>query len=80
MISTNKSPDIIIKEKWFKAQDDWELENIVRQILDENPQAVEDIKQWKMNAIWFLVGQVMKKTQWKSNPEKAKQMITKLVS
>jgi Asp-tRNA(Asn)/Glu-tRNA(Gln) amidotransferase B subunit len=33
-----------------------------------------------MKAIWFLVGQVMKKSQWKANPAKAKDMIMKLVN
>jgi len=79
MINSSKSPAEIIEEKWYKAQDDSELENIVKEILKENQKAVEDIKAGKMNAIWFLVGQVMKKTQWKSNPAKAKNMIIKIV-
>lgn len=79
MINTGKAPDKIIEEKWYKAQDDGELENIVKEVLEENQKAVEDIKAGKMNAIWFLVGQVMKKTQWKSNPAKAKDMIIKIV-
>ncbi len=79
MITNGKTPAQVIEEKWFKAQDDGELESIISEILKENAQAVEDIKAGKMNAIGFLVGQVMKKTQWKSNPAKAKEMIIKIV-
>jgi len=32
-----------------------------------------------MNEIWFLVGKIMKKTQWKANPAKAKEMIIKII-
>jgi len=80
MYATWRNPEEIIEEKWYKAQDDWELEELVKSVLEENPQAVEDIKQWKMKAIWFLVGQIMKKSAWKANPAKAKDMIIKIVN
>jgi len=80
MYSTWRNPEEIIEEKWYKAQDDWELEELVKSVLEENPQAVEDIKQWKMKAIWFLIGQIMKKSAWKANPAKAKDMIMKIVN
>ena len=79
MYATGRNPEEIIEEKWYKAQDDGELEELVKSVLDENPQAVEDIKQWKMKAIGFLVGQIMKKSSWRANPAKAKDMIMKLV-
>ena len=80
MMKENKNPIDIIEEKWYKAQDDGELETIVQEVLNENQQALSDIKEWKMKAIWFLVGQVMRKSQWKANPAKAKDMIMKLVN
>ena len=79
MYQTGRKPEEIIEEKGYKAQDDWELEQLVKDVLAENPQAVEDIKEWKMKAIGFLVWQIMKKSQWKANPAKAKDMIMKLV-
>ena len=79
MYATWEKPEKIIEEKWYKAQDDWELESLVKEVLSENPQAVADIKEWKMKAIWFLVWQIMKKSQGKANPAKAKDMIMKLV-
>jgi len=80
MMEENKNPEKTIEEKGYKAQDDSELESIVQEILNENQETVADIKEWKMKAIWFLVGQVMKKSQWKANPAKAKDMIMKLVN
>ena len=80
MYNSGRNPEEIIEEKWYKAQDDGELEELVKSVLDENPQAVADIKEWKMKAIWFLVGQIMKKSAWRANPAKAKDMIMKLVS
>jgi aspartyl-tRNA(Asn)/glutamyl-tRNA(Gln) amidotransferase subunit B len=52
---------------------------VVKQVLEENPQAVEDIKGWQQKAIWFLIGQVMKKTQGKADPKMVRQIIMKLI-
>lgn len=79
MLESGKKPETIIEEKWFKPVDSGEIEAIVKKVLEENPAAVEDIKAGKMNAIGFLVGQVMKNSQWKANPKMAKDMIEKLV-
>ena len=78
MVATWKKPLDIIEEKGYKPQDDSELENIIKQVLQENQQALNDIKEWKLKAAWFLVWQVMKKSQWKANPWKAKDMIIKI--
>ncbi len=78
MVETWKDPLEIIEEKWYKVQDDSELEKIVQEVLQENQEAIADIKEWKLKAAWFLVWQVMKKSQWKANPWKAKDMIIKM--
>jgi len=79
MVKTWKKPLDIIEEKWYKSQDDNELEAIVKEVLQENQKVVEDIKNWQLKAIWFLVWQVVKKSQWKANPVKAKDMLLKIV-
>ena len=79
MYNTGRNPKEIIDEKGYKEQDDSELEELVKSVLYENPKAVEDIKNWKMKAIGFLVGQIMKKSSWRANPAKAKNMIMKIV-
>ncbi len=40
----------------------------INEVLDANPQSIQDIKDGKDRAIGFLVGQVMKKSQGKANP------------
>ena len=79
MYETGRKPEEIIEEKWYKAQDDGEMEKIIQEVIAENQKAVEDIKAGQMKAIWFLVWQVMKKSQWKANPAKAKDMLMKAI-
>jgi aspartyl-tRNA(Asn)/glutamyl-tRNA(Gln) amidotransferase subunit B len=45
--------------------------------LTENEKAAEDVKNGEMKAIGFLVGQVMKKSQGKANPQMAQDLIKK---
>lgn len=45
MMKESKAPTEIIEEKGYKAQDDGELEAIVQEILNENQEAVNDIKE-----------------------------------
>lgn len=68
--STGKMPSEIVKEKGLEQiSDDSLLESIVKEVIEENPQAVEDFRAGKKQAVGFLVGQVMKKTKGKANPQ-----------
>ena len=71
VLQSGKSVQEVIKEKWFDApaMDNSELEWIVAEVLAANPAIVEQFKWWKESVIWFFVWQVMKKTQWKANPQ-----------
>ncbi len=80
MKDTGKNPEKIIEEKWLKPIDNSEIESIVQQVLNDNPNAVEDFKNGKMNAVGFLVGQVMKKSAGKADPKTAKELIEKALS
>jgi aspartyl-tRNA(Asn)/glutamyl-tRNA(Gln) amidotransferase subunit B len=81
MIKTWKNPEEIIKEKWFDAPaiNQSELENIIKQVLAENPDIVQQYKWWKTTTLWFFVWQVMKKTWWKSDPKIIWEIISKLL-
>lgn len=81
MLSTGKNPEAIIKEKGFDAPaiNESELKTIVQQVLTDNPTIVEQYKWGKTTAIWFFVGQVMKKTWWKANPKTISEMIENLL-
>lgn len=45
------------------------LESIADQVLEANPKSVEDYRKGKANALMFLVGQAMKHSQGKANPQ-----------
>ena len=49
--------------------------NAINQAIDENPNAVEDYKNGKDNAVNFLVGQVMRLTRGKANAGETNKMI-----
>ena len=52
-----------------------ELVDVVREIISQNPQAVQDYKNGNKKTLTFFMGQTMKKTRGKANP----QIINKLI-
>lgn len=70
-----KSPSKIIEEKgWIQISDEGAIKEVVLKILEENPQSVQDYKGGKDRAIGFLVGQAMKQTKGKANPQMLNKM------
>ncbi|HZK18823.1 MAG TPA: Asp-tRNA(Asn)/Glu-tRNA(Gln) amidotransferase subunit GatB, partial [Clostridia bacterium] len=70
MFETGKDAGAIVKEKGLvQISDEGELAAIVDKVLADNPGPVEDYRQGKKKAISFLVGQVMKATRGKANPQ-----------
>lgn len=77
MFETGKAPKIIVEEKGLvQNNDEGAILEVVRRIIANNPQSIEDFKNGKTRAIGFLVGLVMKETKGKANP----QIVNKLVS
>ena len=65
-----KMPSKIIEEKgWVQISDEGAIKEIVAKILETNPQSVADYKAGKDKALGFLVGQAMKETKGKANPQ-----------
>lgn len=76
MARTGADPSVIMEEKNLgQLEDDGELVAVAGNVVAANPKAVEDWKAGKQNAVMFLVGQVMKATRGKANPEKARETI-----
>ena len=70
-----KSPNVIIEEKgWIQISDEGAIKEVVVEILKNNPQSVADIKAGKDKALGFLVGQAMKQTKGKANPQMLNKM------
>jgi len=69
MFETGKEARAIIEEEGLgQIADEASLEKIVRQVIKENPEAIQDFKNGKKKALGFLVGQIMKKTKGRANP------------
>ena len=70
MYETGKSPEEIIEEKGLvQIKDEGFIEEIIDKVLAENPDVVEKYRAGKKGVIGFFVGQVMKETRGKANPE-----------
>ena len=76
MFKSGFSADEIIKAKDLKPlSNDSELEKILDEVFNENPNVIEQIRAGETKPVDFLVGQVMKKTRGKANPVKVREMI-----
>jgi aspartyl-tRNA(Asn)/glutamyl-tRNA(Gln) amidotransferase subunit B len=60
---------------YIQVSDEGAINQIVSQVLAENPKAAEDVKNGEVKAIGFLTGQVMKQSQGKANPALAQKLI-----
>ena len=70
MFENPREPEEIVKEKgWAQISDEGEIRKVVCEILETNPQSVADFKAGKDRALGFLVGQAMKATKGKANPQ-----------
>jgi len=80
-LDTGRSPRSIVEEKGLaqiSAGD--ELAAIVDGVLEANPKAVADYRAGKEGAIQFLVGQIMRQTRGRANPEAVRQLLRERLS
>ena len=76
-----KEPEEIIKEKgWIQISDEGAIKEVVLKVFEENPASVADYKAGKDRAIGFLVGQAMKATKGKANPQMLNKMLKEELS
>lgn len=78
MSKTGKGVNQIIEERGMKQISDGKmLEEMADKVIRENPKAIKDWKKGKFQVAKFLVGQLMRKTKGKANPQIANQIIEK---
>lgn len=63
------------EQGFIQLSDEEALAKVVAEVLKDNPQAAKDVQAGEAKAIGFLVGQVMRATQGKANPEVARRLI-----
>lgn len=71
---------IVEKEGLGQVNDTGMLEELAQSVLEENSDQVKSYKDGKESLIGWFVGQVMKKSQGKADPNIAKEILEKLLS
>lgn len=78
MWETGKDAATIVEEQGLvQITDTGAIEEIVKQVIADNPKSVEDFKSGKGKAIGFLVGQVMKQSKGRANPGVVNELLQK---
>ena len=74
LITDVAAEDIIQEKGWIQISDEGAIKEVVLKIIEANPQSVADFKAGKDRALGFLVGQAMKETKGKANPQMLNKM------
>jgi len=78
MYATSKAPQAIIEEKGLvQISNTGEIEKIVTKVIEENPKPAEQYRQGKTGNFGFFVGQVMKATGGRANPQTVNEILRK---
>jgi len=81
MIKTGNQAIKIVEEKGLKqVTDTGAIEKIIDEVLNNNAKSIEDYKNGKDKALKFLVGQVMKESKGKANPQMVNEILLKKLS
>jgi aspartyl-tRNA(Asn)/glutamyl-tRNA(Gln) amidotransferase subunit B len=69
LVEKGGSAEKVVKDQGLvQISDEGALLQVIAQVLDANPQSIDDFKNGKEKAIGFLVGQIMKATKGQANP------------
>ena len=78
MLKSGKKPQQIIREQGLsQVSDIAAIEKLVDEVFAANPQAIADWKKGKTNVAGWLMGQVMKKSRGKANPNQTTELVQK---
>ena len=78
MADEGKDPQIIVEEKGLKQQSDpKEIEKLIDKVITNNPDKVKEYKSGKDKLFGFFVGQVMKVSGGKANPQLVNEILKK---
>ena len=81
MFSTGEEAAVIVERRGFsQVSDEKQIEEYVQKVLDENLEKVEEFKNGKDKLLGFFVGQVMKLTGGKANPQMVNKILRDLLS
>jgi aspartyl-tRNA(Asn)/glutamyl-tRNA(Gln) amidotransferase subunit B len=81
MLPRGERPSALVAARGVaQISDEGELAPIIDAVLAEHPQPAADYKKGKVSALTFLVGQVMKKTRGRANPDVATRLLKEHLS
>ena len=76
MIEDSSNVDDIIEEAGLKqVTDSGEIEKLVDEVIDNNPDQVQQFREGKQQVLSYLVGQAMKLSRGKANPNQVNQFL-----
>ncbi len=78
--SGKKPRQVVEEEGLLQISDQSELEAVVERIISNNPDTVESYRGGKSKALGHLVGQVMKETRGKANPQLVNELLVKKIN
>ena len=78
--SGENAKDIVQKKGLVQMSDEGAIKAIVEKVVEANPQSVADYKAGKDRAIGFLVGQIMKETKGKANPQIVNKLLLEIIN
>jgi aspartyl-tRNA(Asn)/glutamyl-tRNA(Gln) amidotransferase subunit B len=79
MYATGADPTDILKKKGGQIADPTEVEKIIRDVLAKHPGPVAEYRSGKEGPFNFLIGQVMKATRGKANPQLVSEVLKRLL-
>jgi aspartyl-tRNA(Asn)/glutamyl-tRNA(Gln) amidotransferase subunit B len=76
MLASGADPEQIVQEKGLvQMSDEGELLAAVQAVVAANPEQVQQYREGKTKVMGFLVGQLMKQTKGKANPQLANKLL-----
>jgi aspartyl-tRNA(Asn)/glutamyl-tRNA(Gln) amidotransferase subunit B len=79
-VMTGEEPELIMKRSGLdESLDDAGLDDLISKITQQNAKVVEDYHKGKESALQFLVGQIMRETRGRVNPQKALLRLKELI-
>ncbi|MBE6903983.1 MAG: Asp-tRNA(Asn)/Glu-tRNA(Gln) amidotransferase subunit GatB [Ruminococcaceae bacterium] len=80
MLADGGSPKALVEEMGLvQNSNEDEIRVLAQKILDANPKVVDDYKNGKTNVIGFLVGQAMRESKGKANPQILNKLIAEMI-
>lgn len=78
MYRTGKDANLIVEEEGLvQISDSSELESIIDKVIENNPNEAERCKGGEVKLMGFFVGQIMKETKGKANPNMVNELLRK---